>query len=162
MTLSACSAWRDSRVNPSNWFGRDRGSVANVQADGTVNPLLPQEDSIGMFDRPDAVDISVPITTVTELRVEPTNTGAIIYASGVANRQGAYSARLRRERSEEDAQNGILTYSFRVGYPVDPTPQGPEQTRRVHEAASVSNDTLQGIRLIRVVGETNAREARRR
>ncbi|MEX0320253.1 MAG: hypothetical protein AB3N21_20045 [Ruegeria sp.] len=158
LTLSACNAWRNSRVNPSNWFGNSRSVPADTATAGEVNPLLPA--TRGRDAAP--VDRSIPITAITELKVEPTPTGAIIYATGVANRQGAYAARLRPELTEENAENGVLAFSFRVLYPRDPTPQGPEQTRRITEAISVTNQDLEGIRLIRVTGQQNAREARRR
>lgn len=159
--LSACSGWRDSRVNPSNWFGRGVETTTNVEPGGDVNPLLPaQDETIGLFDRPDPEDISVPITRIAELRVERTSTGAIIYAKGIATRQGAYGTQLRRDRSTEE--DGILTYRFRVLYPLDATPQGSERSRTVLAAASVTSERLEGIRLIRVVGETNTLESRRR
>lgn len=163
LILSACGGWRDSRVNPSNWFGRSQPVATNVDSEGAVNPLLPQGDEgIGIFDRPEEVDGSVPIANVTEMRIEPTNTGAIIYATGVATRQGAFDAEMRRVRSEDDAKNGILTYVFRVVYPVNATPQGDKASRTVHDAVTVSKDTLEGIRLVRVVAAQNALESRRR
>ncbi|WP_372572897.1 hypothetical protein [Ruegeria jejuensis] len=163
LTLGACSAWRESRVNPSNWFGGPEPAPVNVDSEGSVNPLLPSEDDrLGLFDRPDPVDASVPITKVTAMRVEKTNTGAIIYATGVAQRQGGFDAVLRRNRSEENTKNGVLSYTFRVVYPQQATPQGDEDSRTIHDAVSVSNETLEGIRLIRVTAEQNALESRRR
>ncbi len=161
--LSACSSWRDSRANPSNWFGRSQPAAVNVDSTGDVNPLLPAgEDKLDLAGRPDAGDPTFPITQVTELKVDATSTGAIIRATGVAQREGAFRAELRRNRSEEDAQNGVLTYTFRVAYPAYATAGGTERTRSVNAAHSVSNETLEGIRVIRVVSETNALETRRR
>lgn len=161
--MSACSSWRDSRVNPSNWFGRGEPVAVNVDSEGAVNPLLPAEnDRVGVFDRPDPVDASVPITKLTGMRVEKTNSGAIIYATGVAQRQGAFDAFMRRNRSEENTKNGVLSYTFRVTYPESATLQGDEASRTVHDAITVSNETLEGIRLIRVTSELNALESRRR
>lgn len=161
--LSACSSWKSSRANPSNWFGKSQPAAVNVDTEGDVNPLLPAgEDKLDLAGRPDAGDPTFPITQVTELKVEATNTGAIIRATGVAQREGAFNAELRRNRSEEDAQNGVLSYTFRVVYPANPTPAGSERTRSVNAARSVTNDTLEGIRVIRVVSETNALETRRR
>ena len=42
------------------------------------------------------------------------------------------------------------------------TPQGPERTREVTDAIDISQDDLDGIRLIRVRGQQNALESRRR
>ena len=108
------------------------------------------------------MDRSVPIAVVSELRIDPTNTGAIIFASGVATRQGAFGAELRPDPSEQNAKNGVLAYTFRVIYPEEPTPQGPERSRTVSDAVNVTAQELEGIRLIRVSGQQNAREARRR
>jgi hypothetical protein len=163
LTLGACSSWRDSRVNPSNWFNRSEPAAVNVDTEGTVNPLLPSEGtSEGIFSPSEPVDGSVPITKLTAMRVEKTNAGAIIYATGVAQRQGAFDAVLRRNRSEENTKNGVLSYTFRVVYPEDATPQGDEASRTIHDAATVTNETLEGIRLIRVTSERNALESRRR
>ena len=90
LVLASCG-WRDSRVNPRNWFGRSK-EVAAAPAPEQVNPLIPK--SRGVFSKPIRPDTSVPVARVTELRVEQTNSGAIIYASGIAARQGAYGARL--------------------------------------------------------------------
>ncbi|MDP5216402.1 hypothetical protein Q5Y75_04150 [Ruegeria sp. 2205SS24-7] len=163
LTLSACSAWRESRVNPSNWFGGPEPVSVNVDSEGAVNPLLPSEDDrLGLFDRPEPVDTSVPITKLTTMRVEKTNSGAIIYVTGVAQRQGAFDAFMRRNRSEENTKNGVLSYTFRVTYPEGATLQGDEASRTIHDAITVSNETLEGIRLIRVTAEQNALESRRR
>lgn len=150
-------------MNPSNWFGDSTSTAADpsVQAEAT-NPLVPEKTGSGLFERPEKPDRSVPIAVVSELRVDPTTTGAIIVASGVATRQGAFGAQLRPIVSEENAQNGVLAYTFRVTYPEDPTPQGPERSRTISQAVTLSSQQLQGIRLIRVTGQQNAREVRRR
>lgn len=160
LTLSACGSWRDSRANPSNWFGKSTPSEP-TQVDET-NALIPQRGGKGLFDGPEAVDISVPIATVTELRVDPTSTGAILVATGVAARQGAYDAQLRLNSSEEDQKNGVLAFTFRVVYPDYATAQGTERTRTITEAVNLSKQDLEGIRLIRVSAAQNARETRRR
>ncbi|MCV2889897.1 hypothetical protein [Ruegeria aquimaris] len=162
MMLSACGGWRDSRVNPSNWFGPSNPAPVAASADADANPLIPSGGGKGLFARPDPVDNTIPITRVTELKVEPTTTGAIVYAVGIANRQGAFDAELRRVVSEENAKAGILAYTFRVDYPEDATPQGAENTRTVRAAASLTRKDLAGIKLIRVEGQQGALETRRR
>ena len=150
-------------MNPSNWFGDSTSTTADasVQAE-QVNPLVPQKTGKGLFERPDQPDRSLPIAVISELRVDPTTTGAIVTATGIATRQGAYGAQLRPIVSEENAQNGVLAYTFRVTYPEDPTPQGPERSRTVTQAVTLSSQDLEGVRLIRVSGQQNAREVRRR
>jgi hypothetical protein len=164
LTLSACSGWRESRVNPTNWFGSSTPAPAPTQTlANDPNALVPQQrEGAGLFSRPDPVDNSVAIARVDELRIDPTPGGAIILVTGVAARQGAYDARLVRVESEENQKNGVLEYTFRVSYPATATNQGSERSRQVLDAINVSQDDLQGIRLVRVVGQENALESRRR
>lgn len=162
MSLSACSGWRDSRANPSNWFGSSTPTPTEVSPDD-ADALVPQQGGgRGLFARPEAEDNSVPIAVIDELRINPTPTGAIILTSGTASRQGAFNAQLVRAQSEELTQNGIMEFTFRVDYPEYATAQGTERSRMVFEAITVSNKELEGIRLVRVIGQQNALESRRR
>ena len=162
MSLSACSGWRDSGANPSNWFGSSTPAPTEVSADD-ANALVPQKgDAKGLFERPDAEDNSVLIAVINELRIDPTPAGAIIYAAGTAIRQGAFNAQLARVGSEELSKNGIMEFTFRVDYPEYATVQGTERARMVSEAVTVSTQELEGIRMVRVVGQQNALESRRR
>ncbi len=157
--LTACNSWRNSSVNPSNWFGGSE-EVAVSATPANVNPLIPPARANA---RPVSVYQGVLIETVSDLRVERDPTGAIILATGIATRQGAYEARLIPViENDLPDENGVLTYTFEVLYPPDASPAGSEQTRRVSVARSVSLQTLEAVRLIRVVGATNARETRRR
>jgi len=164
LTLAGCGGWRNSGLNPGNWFGNSRSVPVEESATAAaepVNPLLPPERA-GVFKRPDAVDISVPIATVSNLRIEPTPSGAIIYAEGIATRQGAYGAQLRPVTTAEEAESGVLSLSFRVAYPEDPTVVGTEFSRTVHVAYKLDRQELASIRTVRVVGRENVRESRRR
>ncbi len=162
MALSACNSWSNSRANPSNWFGNSTPAPTEVSVDD-ANALIPQQnDGGGLFSRPEAEDNSVPIAVIDELRINPTPTGAIIYASGTATRQGAFNAQLARVRSDELAKNGIMEFTFRVDYPEYATAQGSERSRMVSDAVNVTAQELEGIRLVRVVGQQNALESRRR
>lgn len=161
LTLSACNSWRNSRVNPTNWFGGSTSTPVETTTAVSTNPLIPASRR-GVFARPEEEDRSVPITKVSELTIDPTTSGAIIQVVGVANRQGAYDAELRLTPAEDDAEKGVLTYTFYVTYPENPTPQGTERTRTIRQAISLSRQDLQSIRVIRVVGQENVRESRRR
>ncbi|WP_170759827.1 hypothetical protein [Ruegeria lacuscaerulensis] len=162
LTLSACNSWRDSRVNPSNWFGSSTPAPVETSADD-ANALVPeQKEGSGLFSRQDAEDTSVPIAKIDELRINPTPSGAIVYVAGTAFRQGAYNAQLVPTDSEENQKDGVLEYTFRVNYPTYATNQGTERSRMVSDAINVSQDDLQNIRLVRVVGQQNALESRRR
>jgi hypothetical protein len=159
LVLASCG-WRDSRVNPRNWFGNSRDVPVETVAEEEVNPLIPTRRSI--LERNTGPDASVPIGTITELRIEPTPSGAIVYASGIADRQGAFRARLVPDTDDLSAVDGVLGFTLRVEYPRDATPVGSEFSRTVHEAYTLSSQTLAQVRTIRVSGERNAKESRRR
>lgn len=160
LVLASCG-WRDSRVNPRNWFGRGKEVAVATETAAPVNPLIPRRSSI--LDKGPVVDRSVPIGRVTELRIEPTNTGAIVYATGIADRQGPFQAKLRPANKELiPDENGVLTFDFNVLYPNRATPIGSELTRTVHEAHSLSKQELARIRVVRVVAAQNTMESRRR
>ncbi|OED47893.1 hypothetical protein [Leisingera sp. S232] len=157
LVLSACG-WRDSRLNPSNWFGSSE--PAEIEVTEAVNPLLPQESNArGIFAKKPPKDKSVLVSQIADLRIERTSTGAIIRAVGIAERQGAFQVELR---PVEEPGEGILAYDFRIVYPEQPTITGSEFSRTLHAARTLSNQDLQDIQLVRVNGETNARESRRR
>ncbi|MDA7966923.1 hypothetical protein [Ruegeria sp.] len=162
--LSGCSGWRDSRVNPSNWFGSSQPAPATVETSvNDANALIPeQREGSGLFSRPEAEDTSIPIARIDELRIDPTPSGAIVYAAGTAIRQGAFGARLARVETEENTKNGVLEFTFRVNYPEYSTAQGTERSRMVSDAINVTAKELEGIRLVRVTGQQNALESRRR
>ncbi len=143
-----------------NWFGGGRSAPTEASA-GSTNPLLPaQRNSI--LSRPEPEDVSVLVDVVREIRVERAINGAIVTATGVAGRQGAFGAELRPENDPlgPDA-NGVLNFSFRVIYPERPRPVGTERTRTLTAAYSLSEDDLTGVRAIRVSGRQNAQESRR-
>lgn len=164
LTLSACSGWRDSRANPSNWFGSSTSTPAPTEtAAYDPNALVPQQrERIRLFGRPEPEDNSVPIARIDQLRIDPTPGGAIIFVSGTAARQGAFGAQLVPVESEENAKNGVLEYTFRVSYPSYATNQGTDRSRKVTDATNVTQDDLANIRLVRVIGQQNALESRRR
>ena len=87
LTLSACNSWRDSRANPSNWFGPGTPPPEEVPVD-EANALIPkQRTGTGLFSRPEEADTSVLLARIDELRIDPTPSGAIVYASGTAIRR---------------------------------------------------------------------------
>lgn len=157
--LAGCGGWRDSRVNPTNWFGKSRSE--RVQPAEDANPLLPKKTR-GVFSKPEPEDLTVPITEVTELRVEQTTTGVIIYAEGVAARQGPFEVELRPVTTPEEEAEGTLSLEFRVLYPRQATPVGTAHSRTVHAAHSMTKYEISSIRTIRVVAEQNVRTTRRR
>jgi hypothetical protein len=160
LVLAGCGGWSESRINPGNWFGKSRSAPVAAAGDAKeINPLIPDKGRKSIFARAEEEDLSVPVARISELRVEPTPNGAIIYASGIASRQGAHELELRQV---PDTAEDTLEYTFQVLYPVDPTPAGSEHSRTVRAAVTISEQSLRGIRTIRVSGSENARETRRR
>ncbi len=159
LLLVSCGGWSDSRVNPRNWFGNSR-SVETSETKAAVNPLIPRRS--GIAQRPAPVDRTVPIATVTAMRVERTPTGAIVHATGVATRQGAFDVEIRPDPEATDAEKGVLAFRFLVVYPKFATRSSTQRSRTVNAAIALSQQDLRGVRLIRVSGAQNARETRRR
>ena len=65
ITLTACGAVRESRINPFNWFGQSRSE--SVQTKQNTNPLIP-EKSGGVFAgmrAKDAEYLGLPFDQVT-------------------------------------------------------------------------------------------------
>ncbi|OIQ30216.1 MAG: hypothetical protein BM562_10350 [Alphaproteobacteria bacterium MedPE-SWcel] len=161
LVLSSCGGWRESRVNPGNWFGQSREARAEPIVDESLNPLIPQENKeranlLGRRDEPE--DRSLPIAKIMDLRIERTPVGAIVTVVGEAARNGAYDASLVPAETQDA---GRLEYTFRVTYPKSATYSGTAATRTIRAAVSLSNQDLAGVRVIRVVGAENARESRR-
>ncbi|KUP92708.1 hypothetical protein [Tritonibacter horizontis] len=161
LVLSSCGGWRDSRVNPTNWFGNSREAAGSKVEAPNPNPLIPDtdKDRVNLLGRDDdTVDHSQPIATIVDIDIQRTPIGAIVTAVGQATRNGAYEAALVASDPQEP---GRLEFTFRVTYPDKATYRGTEATRTIRAAVSLTNQDLAGVRVIRVVGETNARESRR-
>ncbi len=160
LTLAGCSGFRDSRANPANWFGQSRTAPVAVPAGSAANPLIPeQRDSI--FQRRSDEDTyqGTPIHAVETVVIERSSGGAIVKATGLSLRQGAFDVRLLPENKGEPV-GGVLTYTMRAVQRAD-TPQGPEQTRRVSAGAFISSQALEETSEIRVLGQTNSAASRR-
>lgn len=135
LALSGCARLSQSRLNPANWFGPSRPAAAAPVAVA-------------------APDTRLPVAQVTEMAVEPTESGAIIRATGVMPGQGWHDARLVRMTGEA----GVLTYEFRA----EPPPAGiGAGMQAITAARSLTAGDLAGVSRIRVLGQENAREARR-
>jgi hypothetical protein len=149
LMLSGCAKLANSRLNPLNWFGPS-APVANTTADGALRPLVTAEQAT-------VVDTRVLIDQIVEMQVEPTTSGAILRATGLAATQGFYNAELVLAASE----NGDVTYDFRVAAPAGFEAIGTEASRRITVALELSNAQLAGIGNITVRGAQNARGSRR-
>jgi hypothetical protein len=136
--LTACGGFRESRLNPFNWFGRSQ-QVATVAPDetGDKRPL---------------------VDNVLSMVVEKTPGGAIVRATGISPTQGYYDAELVARPLDE---NGVLVYDFRIMPPPFSKPVGVNRTREVTVAAALSNIKLDVISQIVVQGANNARSSGR-
>ncbi|OAN74611.1 hypothetical protein A8B82_17790 [Sulfitobacter sp. EhC04] len=162
LTLSACGAIRESRVNPFNWFGQSR-SVATAAAPEQTNPLIPRRG--GFFSRAGKEEVAYlgrPFEQVTDLTVERIPGGAIIRATGLAARQGIYAVQLTPENDEQEPVDGVLTYRLEGVRPDKNTPVGTKPTREVTAGRKLTDQQLRNVRVIRVEGALNAQETRRR
>ncbi len=149
LMLSGCAKLANSRLNPLNWFGPS-APVSNTTADGQLRPLVTVAEAT-------VVDSRVLIDQIVEMQVDPTSSGAILRATGLAATQGFYNAELVLAASE----NGDVTYDFRVAAPAGFEAIGTEASRRITVALELSNAQLAGIRNITVRGAQNARGSRR-
>lgn len=135
LALPACGGFRDSRLNPLNWFGRaqETEQVALTEAEKADPRLL--------------------VERVVSLDVEPLPTGVIVRAKGLPPTQGWWEAELVARPVDE---NGVLVYEFRIFPPLERTDANTPRSREVTVAASLSNVKLAGISRIVVQGEGNA------
>ncbi len=137
--IAGCSGYKDSRMNPANWFG---------QSEPRETIVLPEEEA----------DPRPMVDTVLSLSVEPMPGGAIVRARGQTPTQGWWQAELVPLDLDD---TGALVYEFRLLPPLAVTPSGTAQSRQVDVAIFVSDIGLDGVREIVVQGASNARSARR-
>jgi hypothetical protein len=137
--LAGCGGFRDSRLNPFNWFGRSE----------------PRETIVLGEERQDPRPL---VEAVLSMSVEPMPGGAIVRARGQTPTQGWWKAELV---PLEIDQNGLLVYEFRLLPPVAPTDVNTPQSRQVDVAIFISDVRLERVSEIVVQGATNARSARR-
>jgi hypothetical protein len=137
--LTACGGFRDSRLNPKNWFGRsqpaDQASIVAEPAD--KRPLVDQ---------------------VLTMQVESFPGGAIVRATGLPPTQGFWDAELVALPLDE---SGKLVLEFHIFPPVTAAAAVNQQSREITVAYSLSNIKLEGVTQIVVQGATNARASKR-
>jgi hypothetical protein len=150
LVLAGCAGFRGSSADPANGSGSGQAATAGAPA---ANPLLPEEGE-SIFRRKSDAEIyaGTAIHAVQDVTVEPASGGAIVKATGVSLRQGAFDVRLWPENGGVPVE-GMLTYTLRAVQRAD-TPQGPEQTRRVSAGQFVSSQTLAAARGVRVLSQT--------
>lgn len=154
LALSACQ----SRVNPVNWFGKDRADAVITES----NPLIPDQTEEGrsFFAQEQAVAfVGLPIAKVSNLEVHSVTEGQLVVAVGVSSVHGTHDARLvPRGRPE----NGILTLDFMAVPPAEPITGGSDLTREITAASVLTDQQMAGVRTIRVAASGNTLEQRAR
>ena len=159
VALTGCAAVNESRFNPFNWFGSSQPDPDAVNPAGaTVNPLIPPRRASIFRDNQEEAYEGIPIADVTELLVERRPGGAIVRATGQANRVGPFDVRLTR--SEQDSDETTLVLDLRALQSPGPRNTGP-RARQVTVAVAFSDQDLRGIRTITVRGANSARSVRR-
>lgn len=154
LALGACQ----SRWNPVNWFGGSQ----EVAVSENANPLIPETQSNNTFlgKKPEPEYSGIPIQMIQSLEVHRVPEGAMIVAIGVSNVHGANAAKLS-PRNNGNPEGGVLSYDLLAVQPQGGFTGGSEQSREVSVAHVVTTQQLAGVRTIRVIGVSNAREARR-
>lgn len=150
LVLSGCG---NSRLNPFNWFGRSTSEAVEQ----STNPLIPTRSG---FRRPEATYQGRIVDQITGLVIERAPGGALIRVTGLAATQGSYDVLIEPENEDELPVKGVLTYTLKARLPA--RPQGPATTREIVAAHFLTNQQLEGVRSIRVLGARNARSVRRR
>jgi hypothetical protein len=142
VVLAGCGGFRDSRLNPLNWFGGSQSA--------DLEPLLPEE----------APDPRALVADVIDMQIEQLPGGAILRATGRAPTQGYWQAELvLREGPDQDPTAQV--YDFRIFPPVTPAAVSTPQSREVTVALYLSDIDLAGVQSITVQGAANARAVRR-
>ncbi|MBN2629775.1 MAG: hypothetical protein JXR75_04460 [Rhodobacteraceae bacterium] len=139
LVLTSCGMVRESRLNPFNWFGRSE----RVQTTAAV--AAPAEDVVRVAD-------------VVSLAIEPYSGGAIVRATGVMESQGWWNAELVEVEGEDPTH---LTLDFRILPPPTRSPVGPQRTREVTAAITLTPQRLETITRVTVQGARSARTTRR-
>lgn len=165
MTLTACGAVRDSRINPFNWFGQSRSEPVQTQTRKETNPLIPErrESLFSSARRGAKVYNGTPIDQVTGLVIERVPGGAIVRATGIAGFDNVYDVRLIPTTDEaEPDENGVLTYRFEGVLPKNQSRQTSARVRTVTAGVRLTDQDLSKIRAVRVEGLRNAQTTSRR
>lgn len=166
LTLSACAAMRDSRMNPANWFGDSSSEpVATQPVEASeVNPLMPRERRPGLFANlreQRELYVGTPIDQVTDLVIERVPGGAIVRATGVAGQDRVFDVRLTTDNDENIPVDGVLTYQLRGIHPDRGTRTLSPRVRTVTAARRLTDQELAQISVIRVEGLRNAQSTTR-
>ena len=149
LALAGCGSFRESRVNPANWFGgRDEA------------PSLAPSDGY-----PDRADPRPLVGEIAALQVDRVPGGAIVRATAVPPSQGFWDAALVPEVADSEGnpvpEGGVMAFQFRATPPEGPAGGGSAASREITAGFFVTDQGLAGVRTITVRGQSNQRSARR-
>ena len=142
--LSGCSGWQDSRVNPTNWFGRGASAP---------DTLVPTDATTVTDSRP-------LVAQVIALSADSTPGGIILRATGLPATQGYSRGALLLQNTDGAPVDGTLTFEFRAAPPTWQAAVGTPASREIIIGVFLSRQDLQGVTSLRVVGEGNERSIR--
>lgn len=148
-----------SAANPMNWFGDDAPDESVLDPIESTNPLIPERSGFFRSRNTPAPYLGTTIDAITDLTLERVPNGVIIRATGQSATVGAFNARLTPANEDEAPVEGVLTYQLQAQY--TRITGGSPEVREVVVARQLTDQELQGTRIIRVEGRQNALERRR-
>ena len=138
--VGACSQISSLRLNPTNWLRAQEGPPS----------LIPEENIIrGITEREYA---GTPIYQIADLKLDPTSDGKILVVTAYATRAGAANTEFE---AVEGAPAGELHFVLNAEVDVR-LPVGTPTNRQLTAGKFLSTRTLDGIRKIVIIGETNS------
>lgn len=147
LVLAGC----ESRYNPTNWgwFGGSRSA-----------PTLEPQDGYE-----DTTEIRPLVQQVLSMSVDQVPGGAIVTATGLPPSQGYWEADLvsafQTVTGDVASKDGEIRLDFRIVPPRTPKPVVNQRSREVTTGLYLSDQTLQNVRRITVVGSANSRSSTR-
>jgi hypothetical protein len=160
LVLGGCGAVSESRFNPLNWFGR--AQVDPVQT-AEVNPLIPTgRGGVSLLGgRNTEIPAGPLVDQVTDLTVEPIAGGALIRATALSDRIGAFNVTLEAVNDGLPV-DGVLSFELRAYTAPAGNVPTTERARSHTAAIRVSDRNLEAVRTIRVTAARNAATVARR
>lgn len=146
LILAGCGGFRDSRLNPMNWFGRSAEGPATLEPEGGYAAARG--------------DFRVPAREITRMEVQRIQGGALLTAAGLPPTQGWWDAELVAENDGKPV-DGVLTFRLLVAEPRVVSRVSTPQSREVTAGTFLSDQTLADVKQIVVLGELNSRSSRR-
>ncbi len=142
LAVTGCDRARESRLNPSNWFGSSQEERPSLGPSGETD------------------DNRALVAQVSALTSEPTSSGALIRANAIMPTAGWWDAELVPENHGRP-QGGVLTLRFVAAEPREAAPDTGVQSRTLVAVYAMSQSQLDTVSAIVVTGEGNSRRIRR-